>query len=97
MRAQIWFPGGDIEVLPGHAKEVLERLCRGGTSLREQAKRLGIPHYRTELRKALALVLGSEETLARLLKETEPHSNPDGGRRAITRYGLSERRGEESE
>ena len=99
MRAKIWFPAArlELEVPPGHAREVVERLCRGGTSLRDEARRLNIPHYRTELRKALALVLGSEEVLARLLRETEPNSNPDAGRRAITRYGLSERRGEESE
>ena len=98
MRAKIWFHNsGPLEVPPGHARGVIERLCRGSTSLRDEARRLGIPHHRTALRKALALVLGSEEALTRLLRETEPNSNPDAGRRAITRYGLSERRGEESE
>ena len=94
MRAKIWFPGWDVEVLAGHARGVIERLCRGGTSLRDEARRLNIPHHRTALRRALVGVLGSEATLATLLRETNPTRNPDGGRRAITRYGLSQRRGE---
>lgn len=81
-----------LEVPPGHARGVIERLCRGGTTLREQARRLNIRHHRTALRRALVGVLGSEETLARLLKETDPSRNPDAGRRPITRYGLTERR-----
>ena len=95
MQAKIWLQGGEgVVVPPGHARGCVERLCRGGTTLREQAKRLGIPHHRTELRRALIKVLGSEEVFARLLKETDPSRNPDAGRRAITRYGLSPRRGE---
>lgn len=81
-----------LEVPPGHARGVIERLCRGGTTLRDEARRLNIPHHRTELRAALIRVLGSEEVLARLLRETDPTRNPDAGRRAITRYGLTERR-----
>ena len=93
MKAKIWFHGGEGVVVPeGHARGVVERLCRGGTTLRDEARRLGIPHHRTELRRALVGVLGSEETLARLLKETDPSRNPAAGRQAITRYGLTERR-----
>ena len=89
MQAKIWLQGGEGVVVPaGHARGVIERLCRGGTTLREQAKRLGIPHHRTALRRALVGVLGSEEVLARLLKETDPSRNPAAGRRAITRYGF---------
>lgn len=94
MKAKMTFTRREVEVPPGHARGVIERLCRGGTTLRDQARRLNIRHHRTELRRALVGVLGSEEVLTRLLRETDPTRNPDAGRRAITRYGLRERRSE---
>ena len=70
----------DEPVVPeGDAQEVIARLRGGGTTLRFEAKRLGIPHDRTRLRAAMVKVLGGEEAVTKLLAETHPTRNPFPG------------------